>query len=128
VEVLVNRVLKCALALSLCLMMHAPSVSQNPRPDAEEKRKLLLLIENAWNQAQIARDGQALAGLITDAYVYTDYDGTVMNKAQFLADTQDPIVSPDHSDKHRCQSLSIRQCGRDHWSLPHQGKLQGQSL
>ncbi len=26
---------------------------------------------------------------MADTYVYTDYDGTVMNKAQFIADTQD---------------------------------------
>ena len=28
--------------------------------------------------------------LLADSLVYTDYDGTVMNKAQFLADLKDP--------------------------------------
>ncbi len=84
-----NSVLKCVLVFWLFLMMNLLSLSQNTTNDAEEKRKLLMLVENAWNQAQLARDGKALAGLVTDTYVYTDTGGTVMNKAQFLADTQD---------------------------------------
>ena len=31
-----------------------------------------------------------MEGLISDNFVYTDYDGTVMNKAEFLADLKDP--------------------------------------
>jgi len=82
--------MKRVLVLSLLLlMMNLRSLPQNRTNDAEDKRKLLMLVENAWNQAQLARDGKALAGLVADTYVYTDYDGTVMNKAQFIADTQD---------------------------------------
>jgi len=73
--------------------MNALSLSQNTSPntrnDTEEKRRVLMLIENAWNQAQLMRDGKALTSLVADAYIYTDYDGTVMNREQFLADTQD---------------------------------------
>ncbi len=83
-----NSVTKRVLVFSLLLMMTLLSWPQNRTNDAEEKRKLLL-IENAWNQAQLARDGKALDGLVADTYVYTDSDGTVMNKAQFIADTQD---------------------------------------
>jgi hypothetical protein len=87
-EMLVNRVLKRVLVCWVFLTMNLLSLSQNARNDTEEKRKLML-VENAWNQAQLARDGKALTSLVPDTYVYTDYDGTVMNKAQFLADTQD---------------------------------------
>ena len=83
-----NSVTKRVLVFSLLLTMTLLSLPQNRTNDAEEKRKLLL-IENAWNQAQLARDGKAMAGLMADTYVYTDYDGTVMNKVQFMADTQD---------------------------------------
>jgi len=47
-------------------------------------------LENAWNQAQLHHDSKALDSLVSDTFVYTDYDGTVMNKAQFLADLKDP--------------------------------------
>ena len=50
----------------------------------------LIALENAWNQAQLHHDAKALNNLVSDTFVYTDYDGTVMNKAQFLADLKDP--------------------------------------
>ena len=83
-----NSVMKRVLAFSLFLMASLPSLPQDRTNDAQDKRKLLMLVENAWDQAQLG-DGKALATLVADAYVYTDYDGTVMNKAQFIADTED---------------------------------------
>jgi hypothetical protein len=57
-------------------------------PDADESK--LIALENAWNQAQLHHDNKALNDLVPATFVYTDYDGTVMNKAQFLADIKDP--------------------------------------
>jgi hypothetical protein len=50
----------------------------------------LLALENAWNLAQLQHDDRALDSLVSDQFVYTDYDGTVQNKARFLADIKDP--------------------------------------
>jgi hypothetical protein len=71
----------CAFALLSAMLLHAVNT-----PDESK----LLALENAWNLAQIHRDDRALRSLVSDDYVYTDYDGTVMNKAQFLADLKDP--------------------------------------
>lgn len=60
--------------------------------DPASERSKLIAFENAWNQAQIQRDGQALNTLIGDKFVYTDWDGTVMNKSRFIADIKDPSV------------------------------------
>src|SRR5205823_10871714 len=68
-----------------CLMLSSDSLS-----DALADQGKLLALENAWNQAQLHHDAKAVEGLISDNFVYTDYDGTVMNKAEFLADLQDP--------------------------------------
>ncbi|HXW94024.1 MAG TPA: nuclear transport factor 2 family protein, partial [Terriglobales bacterium] len=57
--------------------------------DLDDKSKLLAL-ENAWNMAQVQHDSKALGGLVSERFVYTDEDGTVMNKAQFLTDNKDP--------------------------------------
>jgi len=62
--------------------------------DLEADKAKLLALENSWNLAQLQRDSKALQSLVSDQYVYTDYDGTVMNKAQFLADTRDPSYKP----------------------------------
>lgn len=65
----------------------APLLAQTPQSDAETK---ILALENAWNQAQIHHDASALGTLLPETFVYTDYDGTVMTRAQFLADLKDP--------------------------------------
>jgi ketosteroid isomerase-like protein len=53
----------------------------------------LLALENAWNMAQVQHDSKALEGLVSERFVYTDEDGTVMSKAQFLTDNKDPEYS-----------------------------------
>lgn len=60
--------------------------------NADAEKSKLIAIENAWNQAQLHRDGKAISRMIVDTFVYTDTDGTVMNKAKFIADLQDPAV------------------------------------
>jgi len=54
----------------------------------------LIALENAWNQAQLRHDAKVLDALVPVTFVYSDYDGTVMNKTQFLADAQDPAYQP----------------------------------
>lgn len=72
----------------LVLMPLVGAQSQPSDPAAEESK--LIALENAWNQAQLHHDGKALDSVLGDKFVYTDYDGTVMNKAKFLADLKDP--------------------------------------
>ncbi len=84
---MVQRRFAGVLLLSI-FMASAQALSQDERAD---KSKLIAL-ENAWNQAQIQNAGEALNRLIADTYVYTDWDGTVMNKAEFIASNKDPNV------------------------------------
>ncbi len=60
--------------------------------DQNAERSKLIALENGWNQAQIHRDGKALNRLLADTFVYTDWDGTVMNKADYIADAKNPAV------------------------------------
>jgi ketosteroid isomerase-like protein len=60
--------------------------------DNRAERSMIIALENAWNQAQIHRDGEALNRLVADTFVYTDTDGTLLNKAKFIADSKDPSV------------------------------------
>jgi ketosteroid isomerase-like protein len=62
------------------------------KPDAAADKTMLIALENAWNQAQIHRDGKALADLVTDDFIFTDWDGSVMNKSKYIADAQDTSV------------------------------------
>src|SRR5258708_28031253 len=72
--------------LMAVLLFTAPVLAQSSHSDSETK---ILALENAWNQAQIHHDANALSSLLPETFVYTDYDGTVMTKTQFLADMKD---------------------------------------
>jgi hypothetical protein len=47
-----------------------------------------------WNQAQVSRDATAIANLIGDKFVDTEYDGQVSDRGKFLADFADPKFQP----------------------------------
>jgi len=79
----------CLAALTLGFLV-LPAIT---RAGDSEAAKLLAL-ENGWNLAQLQRDSKALQGLLSDRFVYTDFDGTVMNKVQFLEDNKDPDYKP----------------------------------
>jgi ketosteroid isomerase-like protein len=74
------------------LMLSSLLMARDPAPARETSAEAgrLIALENAWNQAQLHHDARAVSNLVSDGFVYTDYDGTVMNKAEFLADLKDP--------------------------------------
>jgi Domain of unknown function (DUF4440) len=84
---LVPRRVTFAVVLLLASMAVA-RVAAGELPGADESK--LIALENAWNQAQLQHNANALQELVSDAFVYTDYDGTVLNKAGFMADLKDP--------------------------------------
>ena len=79
--------MKFAVCLCLCLGFATFAHAADPGNDDHGK---IIALENAWNQAQLHHDSKALDTLVADTFVYTDYDGTVMDKAKFLADIKDP--------------------------------------
>ena len=75
----------CILILGVALIARS-----SPSTEVDVDRTKLLALENAWNQAQLHHDADAVGQLLPESYIYTDYDGTVMNKAKFLEDLKDP--------------------------------------
>ncbi len=78
----------------VCFLVLLPLLAmlgaQTRAGDSAAEESKLIALENAWNQAQLHHDGKALDSLVGEKFVYTDYDGSVMNKAKFLADLEDP--------------------------------------
>jgi ketosteroid isomerase-like protein len=62
--------------------------------------------ENAWNQAIQQKDVKALDLLLAGELIYIDYDGTEMNKAQYLANLATTVLHFEHivSESMRVQS------------------------
>lgn len=82
--------------LVLCLLSLAGSVAgaQSIPESPHRNNTLLIALENAWNQAQLQHDSKALSELVAETFISTDNDGTVMTKAQFLADNSDASYAP----------------------------------
>jgi ketosteroid isomerase-like protein len=83
------KLVAVTVMLLACTLVAAAQVAIQ---DQKTEKSKLIALENAWNQAQVQRDGDALNSLVADTFVYTDWDGTVMNKAKFIADIKDPSV------------------------------------
>lgn len=60
---------------------------QQSSSDGDEKK--IIALENIWNQAQLGHDATAMGSMLHQDFVFTDYDGTVMAKPQFLASIRD---------------------------------------
>jgi ketosteroid isomerase-like protein len=70
-------------------MLTAVTLMMAHASDLDADKSKLIALENAWNLAQVQHDSKGLQELLSEHFVFTDYDGTVMNKAQFLADNKD---------------------------------------
>jgi hypothetical protein len=84
------------LIAAVCLAMAiATPVWAQDSPDQRAVRDKILALENAWNQAEEHKDAKALDGLLASTLVYIDYDGTRMNKAEFMASVKRPSLHPE---------------------------------
>jgi ketosteroid isomerase-like protein len=86
---MMTRAAVCLLLLGFSL----PSLAQNGS-DQEAEQTRILALENAWNRAEQNKDAQALDGLLADSLVYIDYDGSLMDKSQFMASVKQPSLHP----------------------------------
>jgi len=84
--------MKLLLTGAMLILLGALTSAQSHSKNTDPEKTKLIALENAWNQAQIHRDGQALDSLLADTFVYTDWDGTVLNKSRFMEDMKDPSV------------------------------------
>jgi ketosteroid isomerase-like protein len=77
-----------AFLLVLCSLGLAEGIS---RAQAGDETKIIAL-ENLWNQMQINHDAVAMGKMLDADFVFTDYDGTVMTKEQFLESIRDTSI------------------------------------
>ena len=71
----------CCLLLTVCAV-------------AQTTESKLVALERMWNQAQLVRDASAIASMIGDKFINTEYDGEVSDRGKFLADFADPKFQP----------------------------------
>jgi ketosteroid isomerase-like protein len=53
-------------------------------------------LERAWNEAESRHDVAAVTAIVGDTLSYIDFDGSVMNKAEYLRDVTKTAYQADH--------------------------------
>jgi ketosteroid isomerase-like protein len=81
--------------LSLLLTTFAWPAARMQAGDLDAEQTRILALENAWNLAEEHKDVKALDSLLDATLVYIDYDGSMMDKAQFMASVQAPSLHPE---------------------------------
>ncbi|HTZ97814.1 MAG TPA: nuclear transport factor 2 family protein [Terriglobales bacterium] len=77
--------------LAFCLFLGIGAFAQVSPDDAQHTREhQLIALERLWNEAQVNHDSSALANMIGDKFVNTEWDGEVSERGKFLADIADP--------------------------------------
>jgi len=74
--------LGCVPLLAFLVMRAGAAVT------AADKAQAVINLENAWNYAEERHDGDALRLLLAETFVYTDYDGTITDRDQWLRKVQ----------------------------------------
>ena len=76
------------IALIGALLLGVPLLMGTPGDKAAGNSQFVINLENAWNQAEARHDANALKLLLAETFVYTDYDGTIMDRNQWLRKVQ----------------------------------------
>jgi Domain of unknown function (DUF4440) len=85
------------IALLICVALVSTSLllpAQEPN-SMKLDGDLILSLEKAWNLAEEHKDVHALDQLLSSTLSYTEFDGTLMNKDQFLASVRDSSPESD---------------------------------
>ncbi|HET6929735.1 MAG TPA: nuclear transport factor 2 family protein [Candidatus Acidoferrum sp.] len=87
--------MKHLIFLGIVLLLSSPSPFAQEKPTGSDEIQIRQL-ERAWNQAEAKQEVKEVANLVDDTLVYTDYDGSIMNKAEYLKWVVAPEQKADH--------------------------------
>ena len=87
--------MKHLFLLGIVLLLSSPSPFAQEKPTSSDEIQIRQL-ERAWNQAEAKQEIKEVANLVDDTLVYTDYDGSIMNKAEYLKWVAAPDQKADH--------------------------------
>jgi hypothetical protein len=81
-------------AAACCVLISVCACAQTSQANSSAETAKLVALERMWNQAQVIRDATAVASMIGDKFVNTEWDGEVSDRGKFLADFADPKFQP----------------------------------
>jgi len=83
-----------ALATLAALLFSSAPFTQDKSAGADEIQ--IRQLERAWNQTEAKQEVKEVSSLLADSLVYTDYDGSFMNKSEYLKWVAAPQQKADH--------------------------------
>jgi ketosteroid isomerase-like protein len=83
-----------ALVTLAAVLFFSASFPQDKSASADEIQ--IKQLERAWNQAEAHQEIKEVSSLLADTLAYTDYDGSFMNKVEYLKWVAAPEQKADH--------------------------------
>jgi ketosteroid isomerase-like protein len=85
---------RLVFATLAALLLSSTPFAQDKSVSADEIR--IKQLERAWNQAEAKQEVKEVSSLLADTLVYTDYDGSFMNKSEYMKWVAAPQQKADH--------------------------------
>ena len=73
-----------------CLALQLGTIAQTVSHSTGVQESQLVSLERLWSEALVHRDSQALASMIADKFVNTEWNGEVSDRGKFLANIAEP--------------------------------------
>jgi ketosteroid isomerase-like protein len=83
-----------ALATLAALLFSTSPFPQDKSSTSDEIQ--IKQLERAWNQAEAKQEVKEVSAILADTFVYTDYDGSFMNKSEYMKWVAAPQQKADH--------------------------------
>jgi ketosteroid isomerase-like protein len=84
-----------AIGLTLICFSLVVALRSRSQSTTSEDEGRILALETAWNRAEQAKDAAALDQLLSPQLVSTDYDGSISDKQEFLANVKRAGLLPE---------------------------------
>ena len=84
-----------SIALLALIAMSAVLFAQEKSSTSNDEIQITQL-ERAWNQAEARHDAAAVTNIVADTLSYIDFDGSIMNKAEYVKDVTSTAYQADH--------------------------------
>ena len=114
------------IALAGVLLLAFLPMGAQTAKTADDKSEAVINLENAWNYAEERHDGTALRLLLAETFVYTDYDGTIMDRDQWLRKVQSLAKDYRHLSNVEQNARAYGRRGSCDRSLPRENENQGE--
>jgi ketosteroid isomerase-like protein len=91
-------------AIALLLMLSAGAILAQRNASISDDESKIRALESAWNLAEEEKNINALDQMLAPTFVYTEFDGSFSDKAQFLKGIKGSAAA---SDQITTQELSV---------------------